>query len=98
MDITSYADKFAALGNESRLVILMLLLRHLPGEMAVGEIQAAMSIPGSTLNHHLERLRREGLVTARRDQQWILYQANEACLEDIQAFIQQDCCSASASR
>ena len=51
------------------------------------------SIPASTLSHHLEKLRREGLVRSRRDKQWIWYQANTDTLTDLLDFLYHDCCS-----
>lgn len=57
-----YADIFAALGSESRLEIMGLLLTAYPNGLTVGEIQAQLQIPNSTLSHHLEKLRIEGLV------------------------------------
>ena len=93
--ITVNADRMAALGNEARLTIVKLLLAALPGEVSAGEISSATGIPGSTLSHHLERLRREKLITARKDKQWIWYQASTTTLTDLVDFLYHDCCSAS---
>ena len=82
----------AALGNEARLSILKLLLSALPGEVSAGDIARHSGIPASTLSHHLERLRREGLVQSRRDKQWIWYSANPEVLEDLLNFLYHDCC------
>ncbi len=88
-----HADRMAALGNEARLGILKLLLTSYPGEMSAGEISKAAGIPCSTLSHHLERLRREGLVESRKERQWIWYRANAETLEDLLHFLYHDCCS-----
>ena len=53
----TYADMFAALGAESRLRILRLLLSAHPDGMVVGEIQHELGIAASTLSHHLEKLK-----------------------------------------
>jgi hypothetical protein len=55
-----YADMFSALGTESRLQILRLLLKAHPEGLVVGDIQSELGIPASTLSHHLERLRPRG--------------------------------------
>jgi ATP-dependent Clp protease ATP-binding subunit ClpC len=89
------ADRMAALGNETRLGILQLLLQALPGELAAGDIGRATGIPASTLSHHLERLRKEGLVRSRRDRQWIWYRADTGTLTDLLDFLYRDCCSGS---
>ena len=87
-----HADQMAALGNEARLGILKLLLSDYPEEISAGEISQATSIPASTLSHHLDRLRREGLIESRRDKQWIWYRANTATLGDLLNFLYHDCC------
>ena len=68
-----YADMFAALGTEVRLQILRLLLSAHPGGMVVGDIQSQLDIPPSTLSHHLERLKSEGLVMVQRESTFLRY-------------------------
>ena len=48
------------------LRIMRLLLSAHPEGMIVGDIQTELGIPNSTLSHHLEKLRTEGLVKVRR--------------------------------
>ena len=60
--ITRFADMFAAIGNDARLRILRLLLSAYGEGMIVGDIQEELGIPGSTLSHHLDKLRNEDLV------------------------------------
>jgi DNA-binding transcriptional ArsR family regulator len=90
-----YADMFAALGAEPRLEIVRLLLAAHPEGMIVGDIQAELDIPNSTLSHHLEKLRMEGLVTARKDKQWLWYSANAEALQDLLGFLYAECCTRS---
>ena len=90
-----YADMFAALGTESRLQILRLLLKAHPEGMVVGDIQSELGIPASTLSHHLERLRGEDLVTVRREGTFLRYSANTKALEDLLGFLYAECCSRS---
>jgi ArsR family transcriptional regulator, arsenate/arsenite/antimonite-responsive transcriptional repressor / arsenate reductase (thioredoxin) len=63
-ETTRYADIFAALGSEHRLEIMRLLFAAHPGALTVGDLQTHVNIPNSTLSHHLEKLRVEGLVSA----------------------------------
>jgi ATP-dependent Clp protease ATP-binding subunit ClpC len=91
--IAIQADRLAALGNEARLGILKLLLKAYPQEMSAGEISKAADIPCSTLSHHLERLRREGLIASRKERQWVWYRASAETLEDLLNFLYHDCCS-----
>jgi len=59
------AALLAAAGQPDRLAILAFLGER-PDWAAVGEIQAGVRLPASTLSYHLERLRRAGWVTVRR--------------------------------
>lgn len=94
---TRYADMFAALGTESRLQILRLLLTAHPEGLFVGEIQSELGIAASTLSHHLERLRGEGLAIVRREGTFLRYSANTAALEELLGFLFAECCSRSSA-
>ena len=63
--VTRYADMLSAMGTESRLRIMQLLLSAHPGGLIVGEIGDELEIPSSTLSHHLEKLKNEDLVNVR---------------------------------
>jgi ArsR family transcriptional regulator len=91
--VTRYADMFAALGAEPRLRIVRLLLSAHPGGMVVGEIQAETGVAGSTLSHHLEKLKNDELVTADREKAFIRYRANTAALEELLGFLYAECCT-----
>jgi DNA-binding transcriptional ArsR family regulator len=85
----------SALGTEPRLRILRLLLSAHPEGMVAGDIQAELAIPASTLSHHLERLKAEGLATVRREGTFLRYAANTAALEELLGFLFAECCSRS---
>ncbi len=57
-DLSRFADMLSAMGTEPRLRIMRLLLSAHPEGMVAGEIGAALEIAGSTLSHHLERIKR----------------------------------------
>jgi len=90
--ITRYADMFAAMGTDARLRIMRLLLSAHPDGMVVGDIQAELAIPSSTLSHHLEKLRNENLVQVRRKGTFLLYTANTEALQEILTFLYAECC------
>ena len=92
-DHTKYADMFAALGAEPRLRIVRLLLSAHPEGLVVGEIQAETSIAGSTLSHHLDKLKNDELVTAEREGTFIRYRANTAALQELLGFLYAECCT-----
>ena len=91
--IARYADMFAAIGTEARLRILRLLLSAHPDGMTVGDIGAELNIPGSTLSHHLEKLKNEGLVTVRRESTFLWYAANTGTLQELLGFLYAECCT-----
>nr|MCU0256771.1 metalloregulator ArsR/SmtB family transcription factor [Vicinamibacterales bacterium] len=92
-DVSRYADMFAAMGAEPRLRILRLLLSAHPGGLVVGELQEELGIAGSTLSHHLEKLRAEGLVTVAREGTFLRHRANTNVLRELLGFLYTECCS-----
>lgn len=92
-ELTRYASMFAALGTEPRLRIVRLLLAAHPVGMNVGEIQAELGIPGSTLSHHLEKLKHEELVRVERKGTFLRYLANTEALQEVLAFLYAECCT-----
>jgi ArsR family transcriptional regulator len=91
--IARYADMMAALGTETRLRIVRLLLSAHPYGLVVGEIGSELGIPPSTLSHHLEKLKNEDLVKVRRESTFLRYTANTQALQDILAFLFAECCT-----
>src|SRR5271166_2782172 len=91
--IARYADMLAALGAETRLRIVRLLLSAHPEGLVVGEIGSELGIPPSTLSHHLEKLKNEDLVKVRRESTFLRYTANVEALQDILAFLFAECCT-----
>ncbi len=91
--LARYADMLSAMGTEPRLRIVRLLLAAHPLGMVVGEIGDELSIPNSTLSHHLDKLKNEGLVTVTRQGVFLRYRANHAALQDLLAFLYAECCT-----
>src|SRR4029077_18487661 len=92
-EVIRYADMFAAMGTESRLRILQLLLSAHPEGMVVGEIGEELEIPSSTLSHHLEKLKNEDLVSVRREGTFLWYSANAESLQKLLGFLYAECCT-----
>jgi DNA-binding transcriptional ArsR family regulator len=91
--IHRYADMFTALGTESRLRILRLLLSAHPDGMVVNEIAEELDVPGSTLSHHLDKLKNEDLVTVQREGTFLRYAANTRTLQELLGFLYAECCT-----
>jgi len=84
---------FSAMGTEPRLRIMQLLLSAHPDGMVVGEIQSELDIPNSTLSHHLDKLRNEGLVLVSRESTFLRYSANTEALQEVLQFLYAECCT-----
>ncbi len=67
---TSASDLLKALANRHRL---LLVCQMVDGERSVGDLANALGIRDSTVSQHLALLRRDGIVTPRRDGQVIYY-------------------------
>jgi DNA-binding transcriptional ArsR family regulator len=91
--VIRYADMFAAMGAEPRLRIMQLLLTAHPQGMVVGDIQDELSIPASTLSHHLDKLKNEELVKVRREGTFLWYTANTEALQELLNFLYAECCT-----
>ncbi len=92
-NIAKYADMFSAMGTEPRLRIMQLLLSAHPDGLVVGEIQEELEIPNSTLSHHLDKLKAEGLVNVRRESTFLRYTANTEALQELLQFLYAECCT-----
>lgn len=91
--VAKFADMFSAMGTEPRLRIMQLLLSAHPDGMVVGEIQTELDIPNSTLSHHLDKLRNEGLVLVSRESTFLRYSANTEALQEVLQFLYAECCT-----
>jgi ArsR family transcriptional regulator, arsenate/arsenite/antimonite-responsive transcriptional repressor len=91
--IVRYADMFAAMGTESRLRVMQLLLSAHPDGVVVGEIQEELGISPSNLSHHLDKLKNEELVRVTREGTYLRYSANTAALQELLAFLYAECCT-----
>ncbi len=65
-----HVEAFKALAHRTRLEVFFFLVRA-RREVPVGEIQAELEIPGPTLSHHLDVLRRAGLVQSRKEERYV---------------------------
>jgi len=86
------ADAFAALGSEVRLAILRALVRAGEGGLAVGALQARLSIAGSTLSHHLRALIAAGVLEQTREGRTLICRARYDRLRGLAGFLLSECC------
>lgn len=75
---------FKSLSDPTRRQILQLLKER---EMTAGEIAAHFSISKPSISHHLDLLKQAGLVSARREGQFMHYSINTTILEDLMQWV-----------
>jgi len=92
-EVAKFADMFSAMGTEARLRIMQLLLSAHPEGLVAGDIQQELEIPGSTLSHHLDKLKNENLISVQRESTFLRYTANIEALQELLQFLYAECCT-----
>jgi DNA-binding transcriptional ArsR family regulator len=88
------SELLKALSNRHRLLIICQLI---DGERSVGDLAEFLNLRDSTVSQHLALLRKDGLVSARRDAQTIFYSiASEPAREILKTLYQAFCAPKSA--
>ena len=93
MKIDEAAARLEALGNPTRLKIYRMLVRAGDSGLAVGKLQSRLSIPGSTLSHHLKTLIIVGLVSQEREATTLICRANYTVMRGLVEFLVAECCT-----
>lgn len=71
-----------ALAHLTRLQVFFFLVRARQ-EVVVGEIQEALKIPWPTLSHHLDILRRAGLIQSRKEERYVYYSVRHPMVAEL---------------
>lgn len=96
MDTKHALTALAALAQESRLAVFRLLIEAGPGGMAASKIGEALKVPASSLSFHLKELSHANLISARQDGRFVIYSAQFATMNDLIAFLTDNCCGGQA--
>jgi ArsR family transcriptional regulator, arsenate/arsenite/antimonite-responsive transcriptional repressor len=94
--LTSVVPVLAALAQETRLAIFRLLVERGPQGMAAGGIAEALELAAATLSFHLKELTRANLISARQAGRFIYYSANYRTINELVAYLTENCCRGSA--
>lgn len=89
------SDLLKALSNRHRLLIICQLI---DGERSVGDLAEFLSLRDSTVSQHLALLRKDGLVSARRDAQTIYYSIASKPAREILKTLYQFYCAPPKTR
>lgn len=77
-------EVFKALNDPARREILKMLQKQ---DMTAGEIAAKFDMTAPSISHHLDKLKRAGLVTTLKQGQYIHYSINTTIIDDILQYI-----------
>ena len=78
---------YKCLAEETRLMCLLLIEQE--AELCVCELVSALKLSQPKISRHLAQLRTEGLLTDRRQGQWVFYQINPQLPHWARSVIQQ---------
>jgi ArsR family transcriptional regulator len=84
--VKNLANFFKALGDETRLSIVKLLIGR---ELCVCDIIDAFDMSQPAISHHLKILKYAGIVNDTRDGKWIYYSLNPQALAMIEQFLSE---------
>ncbi len=77
-------EVFKALNDPIRREILKMLRKK---DLSAGEIVEKFDIAGASISHHLDKLKRAGLVTSEKRGQFVHYSINTTVLDDLMDYI-----------
>jgi ArsR family transcriptional regulator len=93
MDKTSATAIFESLSSGVRLDIYRLLVKTGPQGMVAGEIGTTLAVPPTNLSFHLKALAHAQLVSVVQEGRFQRYRANLALMQDLIAYLTEECCS-----
>ncbi|MBE0624985.1 MAG: helix-turn-helix transcriptional regulator [Burkholderiales bacterium] len=92
MVIATASKALAALGHETRLAIFRLLVQAGPQGVNAGLICEKLQLAPATLSFHLAHLSRVGLISGRQEGRFIFYVADYAAMDELLAYLTDNCC------
>jgi DNA-binding transcriptional ArsR family regulator len=92
MKIEDAVSALSALAHANRLAAFRLLVEAGPQGLNCTEIGERLGLAPATLSFHLAQLARAGLVTSRQQSRFIFYAANFARMDEVLAYLTDDCC------
>lgn len=87
------AARLEALGNPTRLGVYRMLVRAGDAGIPVGKIQEFLTIPASTLSHHLKHLESVNLVLRKKQGVTHYCVANYETMDAVLDFLTEECCA-----
>ncbi len=91
-ELDNVAKALKELGHPTRLTIFKTVVKAGHQGIAVGQIQEVLTIPNSTLSHHISSLSSAGLIHQRREGRTLYCVAEYTRLEGVIRFLVDECC------
>jgi len=85
--------RLSALAHPVRLEVVRMLVRAGPKGLAAGKLGEALDTPSNALTFHLQKLANVGLITSRREGQFIIYSAGFDDLLNLINNLVGTCCA-----
>ncbi len=92
MDAPQTVRALSALAHEARLAVFKLLVEAGPDGLPAGVIAEMLVIAPSALTFHLKELTHASLLVQRPDGRRIHYSANFDSMNELIAYLTQNCC------
>jgi ArsR family transcriptional regulator, arsenate/arsenite/antimonite-responsive transcriptional repressor len=92
-DALHIALRLKALADPVRVKIMSYLFSSAVGEEISGELAAALDLSDSTVSHHLNQLRKAGLVVSDRRGMNMFHRVRPDALQAICAALDPNCCT-----
>lgn len=90
-------DALGALAQETRLALFKLLVQRGPQGLSAGLIAEKLRVPPSSLSFHLQQLVHAGLITQRRASRQLFYAADFKAMNELIAYLTENCCGSADS-
>ncbi len=97
MEILKAIDIFAALAQETRLEIFLLLVRAGGDGVSAGVIAATLGAPTTTLSFHLKELKSAGVICCTRQGRSLIYRPDFSVMGNMISFLTAHCCEGIAT-
>ncbi len=85
-----------AIAHDHRLAIFRMLVERGPDGLPAGLIAERLDVPPSSLTFHLQQLLHAGLVSQRRLGRQLIYAADYAAMNNLIAYLTENCCGRDA--
>ena len=92
METKAAVTALAALAQETRLAVFLLLVEAGPEGVPAGAIGERLGVPPATLSFHLKELSHAALVTSRQEGRFVYYAADFEHMAALMSFLTQNCC------